>query len=646
MIPIDFTSAEWPAPESDVSDRDLLSAIKPAATKRAFIVGRIVRDLLKEGAEYKLDALIKETQVRAARQGVDHKLVKEALFAAFVHERDDGAAVQELAEFHTFEANALADATERVRAKASTRRAPSKDDGRPEIQIGPDIMTMVDAAIDALAAADVNLFSSAYALQTVVHAEQNDDKRAPVAEGTPVLRRVSAPTILERIGRAARWTKNGVDAEPHKAVPAALLDRGTWPGIRPIVAITETPILHDDGSIHSEPGFDPMTGYLLAPNIAVDVPEHPTQADAARALLTLCEPFSEFPWSQGPGSPESYVPVAATLTMLLRPLIDGPAPGFIIDAPEIGSGKSLVTYAATAIAYGRPASPATWPGDNGEELEKVLAGYALRAAPVVLFDNVSEGHRIGGGTLDRALTSQGTIDMRVLGTNDQKSLPWRAVVLFSGNNVELLTDVTRRVLAARLDPKVEDPSKRRGFTRDPLVPWCLEHRRELVTAALTLGRAWILGGRDKCDVGVMGSFETWANTIAAMIKWAGGADVTKCVPLGEAERDPKRAAQLAIIEQLSSYLEKSGLGAITGPELLHALYPDARRPKADGPPDGWDDLRDALEQVAVCKNGVPDGSSLGKALRAMRGKRNGKLTFDSHPTRSRAGYPRWQVRNG
>lgn len=70
-----------------------------------------------------------------------------------------------------------------------------------------------------------------------------------------------------------------------------------WAGIRPLVAISETPIARPDLSIATTPGYDPATGCAYLP--ACELPpisDHPTREDARAALEVLAEPFLDFPY--------------------------------------------------------------------------------------------------------------------------------------------------------------------------------------------------------------------------------------------------------------------------------------------------------------------------------------------------------------
>ena len=71
------------------------------------------------------------------------------------------------------------------------------------------------------------------------------------------------------------------------------------------------------------------------------------------------------------------------------------------------------------------------------------------------------------------------------------------------------------------DPGVERPWDRTGFRHPDLRPWVLAHRAELVTAALTMVRGWLVAGKPPVEHPPIGSFESWAAAMAGVLRTAG-----------------------------------------------------------------------------------------------------------------------------
>ncbi len=202
-----------------------------------------------------------------------------------------------------------------------------------------------------------------------------------------------------------------------------------------------------------------MSGVYLDPFRLVGGAE---QMPAKKALTWLRDELGDFPFAdEGAG-------LAHTLCLLLqpfvRPLIHGPTPLYLIDAPARGTGKGLLADVAGLVALGEPAAVMSLTND-ADELEKRITSLLLTAAPMVLLDNVSRLHAAPLAAVLTATTWRG----RVLGELRMVAVPNRATWVATGNNVTLSDELVRRVIPIRLDAGVERPEERKGF-RKPTCP--------------------------------------------------------------------------------------------------------------------------------------------------------------------------------
>ncbi len=438
-----------------------------------------------------------------------------------------------------------------------------------------------------------------------------------------------------------RWVpKKGGEPE---AVPVrapddlikATLDAGAWCGLRALNGISETAFLRPDGTVVTEAGFDRATGYYLAPTSPfLPVPERPTQEDARAALLELEEPFLDFPHVT---REHRMVGLSAILTLLARPAIHGNVPAHVFDASTRGTGKSLQSDVVAIIATGRESPKMGWPS-NPEELAKVLAAYAMRGTALINFDNVTG--TLGGADLDRCITAGGKVELRVLGSLEQPSFQWRALIVASGNNVELAGDTTRRALVGRMESPLENPEERSGFRYPNLLAWVHENRARLVRAALTILRAYVVAGRPDMRLRTFGSFEAWAALVPTALVWAGGADAMVCRPEVTGAPEASKSALLVVIEH---WPRLSNGQPMTLSRAVATLYPP-RPPRDAGPlaPDGFQELRDALGGATNTKPGmVPSPRSLGKLFAKQRGRVAGGKRLVGKPDRK--GVMEWVV---
>jgi hypothetical protein len=393
--------------------------------------------------------------------------------------------------------------------------------------------------------------------------------------------------------------------------------------------------MRPDGTVLQSPGYDAATGFLYAPNAEFPpVPEAPTQDDAKAALVELSEPFADFPHAS---AAHLAVDLSGVLTAVARPAVVGNGPAVIQDAPTRGSGKTLKADAISTIATGRATSKMGYP-TNDEELEKVLGAYALRGATLINFDNVTRP--FGGGPIDRCLTAGDAVELRILGKSEVPSLRWRAFIVATGNNVELHGDTARRVMISRLESPLENPEERTGFKHPDLLGWIRLERPRLVCAALTLLRAYVVAGRPDVGVKPWGSFETWSSLIPAALVWAGAENPMQARPSFDAGREPEKLALQSLLHDIPR-LDGAKTNGVTAKEIIGQLY-TADRLRGQATPDGFDDLRDAIDGLTNNPPGkAPNAGKLGYALRKFRDRivRGRKIVG----TADRNGVIRWTV---
>jgi hypothetical protein len=210
--------------------------------------------------------------------------------------------------------------------------------------------------------------------------------------------------------------------------------------------------------------------------------------------------------------------LASMLTPIVRPAIEGPTPLALYDAPQAGTGKTLLAEVLSMIATGRAAETFSAPTDP-EEWRKKITTALFTGASVVVIDNVI--HRLDADSLCMALTAT-TIADRLFRTFDRIVLPVRCTWIATGNNIQLGGDMPRRCYWIRLDAKQSQPFWRTGFRHADLRGWVREHRGELIGALLTIARYWYVQGRPEPKaLKPLGSFESWCRTIGGMLQAAG-----------------------------------------------------------------------------------------------------------------------------
>ncbi len=331
---------------------------------------------------------------------------------------------------------------------------------------------------------------------------------------------VRAATMRELLSSAARFRYEGGKRTilPPQDVVSALLQRGSWK-FQPLDSVYHYPYMREDGTIVYSPGYDAQTASLAMFDAA-----HPelngqamSQADAQRCLGVLHEPLVDFPWV---GDGDRAVAVALVLTLLGRRAVQGDVPLFAIRAHTPGAGKGLLTKILVLMSTGR--DPAMgMPCISAEETRKRLFATALQGDPVVVFDN--EEGQFGSSALSAALTSS-VIEDRILGRSETARVPWRAVVVVTGNNITFRKDQARRTVVCDIDPAVERPEDREGWRIDDVLGFVRKRIPHFVSAGLRILKGHAAAGRPRVKGGAFGGFEAWDRVIRQALLWAGGDD--------------------------------------------------------------------------------------------------------------------------
>jgi len=343
--------------------------------------------------------------------------------------------------------------------------------------------------------------------------------------GAPVLRPMTEDRMRHQLARAALWTT--LRASRNGGEPTAVPTLPPMPVVKDVLAspdlpfpilsrVVEVPVFGADGRPHLRRGYLPGSGLFLElpprfPDIAV--PEKPSESDIRAARDLWLEMLEDFPFT-------SHSELAHALTVgwlpFLRDLIDGPTPLYLIEKPSPGTGATLLAEALLLPTTGRPIGTLTEGRDEDEWRKRLTAKLATSPAAVVI-DNLRRP--LTASSVAAAITSREWED-RLLGGSALARFVVRCVWLATGNNPALSNEITRRTIRIRLDAGVERPWLRDTFRHPDLRGWVLQHRAELVRAALVLGQGWIAAGRPM-GTATMGMFEDWARVMGGVLEVAG-----------------------------------------------------------------------------------------------------------------------------
>lgn len=319
------------------------------------------------------------------------------------------------------------------------------------------------------------------------------------------LQEVAVTVVETAFGDAYGW--------PHgNCVLAALSRAGRF---APLHRISRAPFIRPDGSICTTPGYDETTGTYLATDLMVDIPERPKPEDVEAAVeFLLTEWLGDMPF-------EAPADRANALALIITPIIRGLVdlvPMALLDGLQMGVGKNLLADCIAILATGEPLDPQPYSEDN-EEIRKLITSLFRRSADLVAFD---EAHEIGGNALARSITALTYTD-RILGVSQTASFPNRVTWMALGNRIQIRGDIIRRVYRISLRPTGANPEDRNAdtFRHPDLRQWTREHRTKLMSAVLTIIRAWYQAGRPPSSRGAaFGSFEQWGRMVGGILEHA------------------------------------------------------------------------------------------------------------------------------
>lgn len=416
------------------------------------------------------------------------------------------------------------------------------------------------------------------------------------------------------IAKCADWIRISTDNEgieritntfPPSDVARAVVNRGEWEEIPALEGIVNVPVFGPDGKLHATPGYNPHTRLYYTGGVTLsDTTPTTAHIDTARRLL-LDDLFVDFPFRDDASLAHA---VALFLLPYVRPMIAGATPLHLIDAPTPGTGKGLLGDICAIPALGREL-PSTTAGKDDDEWRKRITSALLEGGNFVSIDNITQP--LDSGVLASVLTQSYWQD-RILGASLTVNLRVRTIWIANGNNVVPSDEIARRAVWIRIDANQEKPWDRKEFKHPRLKTWARENRDKLVTAAITLIRAWVDRDMPEYTGQSKGSYDTWANILGGILKTVG-------IPGFLGNENELFATTVNENSVLSEFVKawKDTYGqktvSVSGDLFPLASYPD----KTEGDQSEYKNL---LEELLGAGNEASRKARLGKLLERNRDK--------------------------
>jgi hypothetical protein len=226
------------------------------------------------------------------------------------------------------------------------------------------------------------------------------------------------------------------------------------------------------------------------------------------------------------------------------------------------------------------------------------------------------------GSINRMLTSE-TIADRLLTTNRVQEASTRTLVIGTGNNIEPLRDLRRRVLSIRLQPKVENPALL-AYQGRP-VERVRADRERYVRLAFQIIEAWRQAGSPTAAEFAVASYGAWSDMCREPLIWLGLTDPATRLR-DQLQDDPDSQAQREFME---AWYELRG----ERPTKVRDLV---------APMGGFSSerLHDALADLPVFDGIKANHSKLGWYIKNKSGRIVGDLMIEPAPCSERRA---WRV---
>lgn len=282
----------------------------------------------------------------------------------------------------------------------------------------------------------------------------------------------------------------------------------------------------------------------------------PTMDDVDDALNELfAYVFHDFPFNDGDET-NGQASRAHFLCMMLQPivrdLIDGSTPMYMIDKPSAGTGASLLVGSGMEISTGRTIGTTAMSSEK-EEVRKSISSNLASGKSIIFFDNVNEPL----ASQDIANLATGKVwEDRMLGSTEMIQIKNNMQVIFAGNNIEVTDEIMRRMLLIKLDYK-DDPTEKREFKVDNLETYVSENKVDLFANLLTIVNYWISQGAPKWKGTPLASFEKYCAVMGGILESIEFDGFLGNRHLTSNANSPDKLAWAAFIQE---WISKIGLG--------------------------------------------------------------------------------------
>jgi hypothetical protein len=462
---------------------------------------------------------------------------------------------------------------------------------KPVIRVVPGEMDRIVDAMEQVIAKDNRQFQSGGQIVSVSTDPVSGDAAILPINNAMLTRLLSRNVIFEKSKSGGGWSPS----DPPKSHTSILYESKSYKYLSPLEGVARQPYFRvSDDELVLEAGYDLKSKMFGVFDPRQYVLPDPTIESAREAQALLENLLVEFHFVD---PADKSAALSAIFTAVVRPSLPF-APGFHVNAPASGSGKSYLCELIAAFAGPRDTKASetkiSYP-KNSEEASKVILALLIKNPAVIEFDDMDSDWNPHGIIL-RMFTAE-HITERILGVSKTATVSTRTLFLGSGNNVGPVRDLLRRVLTIHVDPRCSTPATIK-YKGNP-VEQVRRERGKYVAAVLTIIQAWRKCGSHKTEVESIVSFSgAWSEYCRQPLLWLGYPDPATAL-LNQVKHDPDSDA-LGVL--MSEWQRAFGSTPTT---VRKAVEVSERN----------EDLLDAMREFPVEERGSINRSKLGWVLK-------------------------------
>lgn len=467
----------------------------------------------------------------------------------------------------------------------------TKARNKPAIHIVEgELHSIVDAMEKALA--DSSKYYQMGGLIVCVHTDTDGNPSIQAVKQPALTRELSYLLSFEKYdGRTKDWRR----CDPPQRHVSILFDAQNFKHLPELKGIARQPYFCEStGELVTEAGYDEDSKLFgVFDSRKYIVPIEPTREDALAALAMIDNLIQGFHFAL---PVDRSAAISAIFTATVRPTLDF-APAYHAKASTYGVGKSYLSTTISLFANAAGSHKVSYPATS-EEATKVIMSLLLTNPAVIEFDDL-DNDLLPHGAIKRALTSDSITD-RILGFSKTATVSTRTLFLSSGNNVDPVRDLCRRIVTINLDARCATPATL-TYKSDP-VELLRANRERYVSAVFTIIAAYRAAGCPKTDVKSIATYNgAWSDYCRHPLIWLGLDDPATSL-LEQISQDPD-AVKLGIL--MREWFKVFGSKATTVRKVISAVSIDSVNL----------DLLDAICEFPVQEHGKFNNTKFGWMLK-------------------------------